>query len=334
MRMRTEIRSCRSISLLFIALLSFAGCLAHQVAKDGNGLRQVLIDLYTDQAMDNLIRAHENRPFVQLAYTSLDVHDVNKCTATAGSNELDFAHGKSKDLTKAIPAISLSRSFMGKFLLGGTDESDRTISFHADPITDRNYVYEKYLAFASNPQLFSASGSKPCCPVCISRKWDDKWFWVPCSAASEFQKLILETSLTAPEATSQIYWDTTVVELHAVQGANGSPGEYQVTLHDNIPNDYGLMAIVPKLQCKPNWLPVVPFLSDKQKTLGPQPEKTQTIVRVFSKDPLYVEPGTPVRLFLNDYPNPTPRTPDNQKILDSLDSIRILLNNVPQNSGL
>lgn len=331
MSKRLEIRGYYSISLLCLALLTCPGCLAHQVAKDGNGLRQVLLDLYTDQAMDNLIRAHENRPFVQLAYSQLNVHDQNKCTATAGANELDFSHGTSTDVSKALP-VTLARGFMSKFLFGGTNEGDRTLSFHADPITDRNFIYEKYLAFASNPELFVASPSKPCCPVYLSRKSGDKWYWVPCSADREFQKLVLETSLTAAEASSQIYWDTTIDELRVAPDTNGNsaPGEYLVTLHDNVPNDDGLMAIVPKLQCKPIWLPFVAGPGPK----GLPPDKTHTVVKVFSKDPLYVGAGTPVRLFLNDYPNPTPRAPDNQKILDSLDSIRILLNNVPQNSGL
>ena len=39
--------------------------------NDGNQVRRALLDMYEDQAMDNLIRAHENLPFVQLNY-----HDV------------------------------------------------------------------------------------------------------------------------------------------------------------------------------------------------------------------------------------------------------------------
>jgi hypothetical protein len=40
---------------------------------------------------------------------------------------------------------------------------DRIMSFKADPITDKNDIYELYLAFASDPELLLVTFDKPPC---------------------------------------------------------------------------------------------------------------------------------------------------------------------------
>lgn len=43
---------------IFIApTLVCCGCLARHIAHDGTHLREAMVDIYTDQVMDNLIRA-------------------------------------------------------------------------------------------------------------------------------------------------------------------------------------------------------------------------------------------------------------------------------------
>ena len=70
----------RIVAIVFIGctLTGTSGCLARQIAKDGTDFRQALLDMYTDQAMDNLIRARNNMPFVQVAYRNLLVQDTDK----------------------------------------------------------------------------------------------------------------------------------------------------------------------------------------------------------------------------------------------------------------
>src|SRR5690242_16054393 len=75
--------------ILLIAAVA-NGCLARQVAEDGMGIRRALVDMYTDQALDNLIRAHENRPFVQLKYSQLAIKDTDDAMATVNGGDAEF----------------------------------------------------------------------------------------------------------------------------------------------------------------------------------------------------------------------------------------------------
>src|SRR5579883_1279474 len=67
----------RSAPLFATALLCLTGCLTNQVARDGRDLRQAVLAMYTDQAMDCLINAYENKPFVQVEYGKISVNDAD-----------------------------------------------------------------------------------------------------------------------------------------------------------------------------------------------------------------------------------------------------------------
>ena len=56
---------------LAASVLLLSGCQAAQVARQGNNFRQAILDIYTEQALDNLIRARIGMPFVQLKYRDL-----------------------------------------------------------------------------------------------------------------------------------------------------------------------------------------------------------------------------------------------------------------------
>src|SRR5690349_14841759 len=81
-------RFARTLTAVGCCLFVLPGCLARQVARDGRDLRGAIQDLYTDQVMDNLIRAYEGLPFVQLAYHDLVVQDANSLTASAMSDTM------------------------------------------------------------------------------------------------------------------------------------------------------------------------------------------------------------------------------------------------------
>src|SRR5580704_10943044 len=76
---------------LVISLVAVSGCLGRQVASDGSTFRQALLDMYTEQALNNLICARTNQPFVQLAYRDLNVTDL-KMVSLGISDEIDPTH--------------------------------------------------------------------------------------------------------------------------------------------------------------------------------------------------------------------------------------------------
>jgi hypothetical protein len=79
--------------------------------------------------------------------------------------------------------------------LGGVFDRKRTMALNADPITDQNDIYERYLAFAHDPNLFVASDDPPPCPVHLQKKCGRKYYWVPAAAGPAFLDLVLRTAL-------------------------------------------------------------------------------------------------------------------------------------------
>jgi hypothetical protein len=234
----------RTIAVL-LALCFASGCLTRQVARDGINFRQALLDIYTDQVMDNLIRASQNRPFVQLAYRNLIVTDAQTCKASA-SNEADPSSNKS--VAKATSALLTSmHAFTDRILFGGSLQRDRTMQFLSDPVTGQKDVYEYYLAFANDPALFCSSQGEPKCAVHIKKKCDGKWYWVPQEASGVFLQLALKTTfMRGPQTPPPIYWDTTigaVISKGQHQSANSDKSvvqyDYEITFLNPVPNDGG-----------------------------------------------------------------------------------------------
>jgi hypothetical protein len=171
------------LAMIFGALSS--GCLSKQVAQDGVGVRQAMLDIYTDQIMDNLIRAKNNMPFVQLKYSSIQVNDV---IDMSGNGTIDQSISTVRNLVIA----GASRTVLKDYKEGVTGDFKRTMNFTADPVTDSNDVYDKYIDFAKKYMMVTEG--KPPCSVHIMKKCGHKYYWVPCDAGEEFLKLCMETT--------------------------------------------------------------------------------------------------------------------------------------------
>lgn len=166
-------------SLMAIVTL-LCGCRSHQVAKDGIGSRHALLDMYTDQVMDNLIRAHDNMPFIQLTYRDILFSETDRVSGQAGVTQT---------------AVRITDPSITKFFSLGADASrEGVISFQADPVTDQNDVYEEYVAFAKDPNLFVCTDAPPPCAVHIMRECNGKYYWVPVDAGRKFLDLYLKTT--------------------------------------------------------------------------------------------------------------------------------------------
>jgi hypothetical protein len=198
---------CQSAVLLFVSIPMFSGCYHGQVRSDGNQVRNALLDMYTDQAMDNLIRAYENLPFIQLNYHDVLVQATDQYTGTLSNNQ---TFGATRSLTFINLAASAMRSVGTAFSFGGTAQRQDLLSFKADPITDQDDIYDKYLAFARTPTFFQVSTHRPDFKVHQIRKFQGRYYYVPCEAAPFFMDLILKTTLQ--------------------RGFNAAPSSYAVTV--------------------------------------------------------------------------------------------------------
>src|SRR4051812_37197393 len=119
----------RSVVHLFlgVSLLCSLGCLGKQFKRDGTIAHEAIADMYTEQALSNLIRAYCNLPFVQLKYSDLLVQDQDTYTGNAG---IDQTITTVRDLI--TPAFS--RTLENAYSISGEVSRQRLMSFHADPI--------------------------------------------------------------------------------------------------------------------------------------------------------------------------------------------------------
>ena len=188
------------LTVLLIALLA-AGCRSRQLARDGIGARQALLRLYTDQLMDNLIRARNHQPFVQMRYYDLLVQE----TDTVGGGA---------EVGQSATTGPVGRTIGKVFSVSASGSRVSLTSLKAEPVTDQNDVYQMYRDFAFNPYQFVVSHEPPPCGTHIVRRHSGVYYWVPLEAAPAFAELYLKTTvMRGKEKPSPGYYQVTIADV-------------------------------------------------------------------------------------------------------------------------
>src|SRR4051812_29212877 len=69
------------LAMMVACCVGTTGCAVNGIYKDQNLIRATLLDLYTNQILDNLIRASHDLPIVQIDYTNATAQLTIKDTA-------------------------------------------------------------------------------------------------------------------------------------------------------------------------------------------------------------------------------------------------------------
>ena len=212
-------------ALVSMAVLLSAGCQATQVRRSTIEFRDSLLDVYVEQAMDNLIRARRNEPFVQLSFRDLLVQDTDEVAGAASTMQTsESVIGGLREITKV-------------WTIGGDASRSVILSYKADPVTDENDIYELYLAFARDPYLFRVSEAKPTCDCHMIRRRCGLYYFVPCEAAHEFQQLVLQTSFlresSDKDPLDEYFLRRTITRVEENQSDQGA----EEVQHEEVPQD-------------------------------------------------------------------------------------------------
>jgi hypothetical protein len=136
-----------------------AGCAVRELHDDQNKIRSALLDLYTDQIIDNLIRASNGMPIIQIDYTNATAQ------VTVGQTEgLSDSPVRTKTNVLTLAAMSsyaITRTSMNTLMgnLGGSNSNQVAVT--ATPVTTSNEVYDAYLAFLTLPGSLQLSCDVP-----------------------------------------------------------------------------------------------------------------------------------------------------------------------------
>lgn len=222
--------------LLSALLISSTGCRARQLQQDQVGFRDTIVELMTEQVMENLILAYRGMPFVHIDYTRSTGTITQKSDAGVDVSQRD---------------VSLIENFVGASIAGGQSNQ---LTVTAEPVFDQNEVYDAYLEFLNpdaefGPRLIETCDPPPCGAAHICRRAENGlYYWVPIHYKTDFLKLALVTSVQRgrPLSIPSVFNNQIVdVEVTEVQGIPGEPPAFAIvlTFKSDLYNDTGMMKV-------------------------------------------------------------------------------------------
>jgi hypothetical protein len=302
--------------IFFLGSMASVGCAVGELRSDQDSIRTALLDLYTNQIIDNLIRAENGMPIIQLDYTNAtatitvsETGSLNDGLSTTNSTALTLI---------TAPALAITKTALN-VLTGsvGTTHSNQ-VALTASPVTTCNEVYDAYLEFLSLPgSLRTSSTSPPEGEAHICRKSGKQYYWVPVEYKRQFLGLALAT--TAQRKKGLLlppieYYEATLKEITSPKAEYKSgPVSITVKLDKKVPNDVGRLEFC--MDKKSYILQVAPY----EPSGGDRQAETDTLVVTFDRSGLPAKIKTPadldlpldVRLYLRHYrPVVQPTTAD------------------------
>lgn len=189
------------------------GCQSERMALQGISFRDAVMDIYTDQILNNLIRAKNDQLFVQLRLTHLTVEEDD--TASLGGSFGDTTSDTRNLAMAAASTATHNRNVVGTFSISPRIERKGTLSFDADPLVDRDDIYEAIIAFAKNEETFRSQCDPPP-PEDVhqgtQRYYRGQYYWVPSTASNAFMKLAISASFGGPQVVKG-YYEVTIKEV-------------------------------------------------------------------------------------------------------------------------
>ena len=182
----------RFIPIAILVAIASTGCAVNQLQKDQDQIRVALLNLYTNQLIDNLIRAHNGMPIIQLDYTNATGQVTCKQAASFSGMQ---AVTDSRVLALPAAALNITRTIVTT--VSGNAAADHTnqVAVAATPVITSHEVYDAYLEFLSLPNSLMATCTPPpkgAAQIC--RQCGDMYYWVPIEYQKEFFALSLATT--------------------------------------------------------------------------------------------------------------------------------------------
>jgi hypothetical protein len=233
-------------ALIFAALLSLSGCAVRELCNDQDKIRHCLLHLYTNQIMDNLIRASQGLPIIQLDYSNATATITVRENASLNDA---LATTRSTVITKAMATtVGITRTTFNTLTGAVGGENTNQVAVTASPVTTINEVYDAYLGFLSLPGSLQASPSPPPKGVAlITAQCGDTYYWVPIQFRKEFLGLALATTAQRgkPLLPPDEYFSVRMIEVVSPKplSKEKKAATIVVKFDMKVPNDVGRLEI-------------------------------------------------------------------------------------------
>jgi hypothetical protein len=277
--MRRSLRhACRAVLASCLCCLALSGCAVQQLHADQDRIRCALLDLYTNQIIDNLIRAHNGLPIIQLDYTNatavvtvVDAESMSDSvaatatrvttvsqsptltnTATNGTTSTMSATPSTVGTATATLTSVLASTWsavtthgvVNTFTGTSSHTNSNQVALTAIPVTTSNDVYDAYIYFLTLPgSLQESCSAPPPDQVVICKKMGKVYYWVPAEFRRQFFELSLATTAQRgrPVAVPQ-FFDVTiygVVGPPMRQDERSQVWNFKIVFDPKVPNAPG-----------------------------------------------------------------------------------------------
>ena len=224
--------------------IALSGCAVRQVHKDHDLIRSTLLDLYTDQIIDNLVRAANDMPIIQVDYTQATAMVTNTNSISGSDTQAITANNA---LTIPVAALAATRTIMTTLMGNLGNMNANQVTIQAAPVTTSNEVYDAYLQYLSEPgSLMISDDAPPPGAAHICKKYHGRYFWVPSEFRGKFFKLALQTTAQRgkPVVTADAFFTVTLTQLVSDEpSAIGTAHVLTVQLDGTIPIGMGHLVL-------------------------------------------------------------------------------------------
>ncbi len=256
----------RQIFTLAFAIFTLlgTGCRSQQLARDQDHIRTSVLELHTNQIMDNLVRVRKGLPIVQLDYTNMTGTITQTGSGTAGGGQTGLSN-QFRSLPASATAIS---SVVTNVVNGsGTATQVNQLTITAQPVLNSPEVYNAYLNYLKvDDHLRQTSEPPPCgaaiavrwyesdccdggCPTCsdhghwwIKHERPKVYYWIPSEYRDEFRRLALYTVAVRGQPTAvSTNFEVTVLGLVGEKKIDDEIFELSFKIDQKVPNDKGYM---------------------------------------------------------------------------------------------
>jgi hypothetical protein len=264
--------------------------------------------------MDNLVRASNGLPIIQLDYSNAQGTVTQKETVGASDS---LASTRSSVLASAL---TVTRTTVNTLMGSATSEHTNQVSVVATPVTTANEVYDAYLEFLTLPGSLQVSDCPPPADVAhLCKPWNGRYYWVPVEYKKQFFALSLATTAQRGKALlpPDEFYKASVIAVSRPTSEVKDPTKpvqlkVNMTFDKKVPNDAGYMEFVLKKK-------TIHFqVGAADAGDAARPQQTNTLEVQFDSTDLLPEVKLPgdlplpleVKLYLRHYRPTTPPSTD------------------------
>ncbi|HEY3964990.1 MAG TPA: hypothetical protein VGM05_10605 [Planctomycetaceae bacterium] len=202
----------RNLLLFVVFAASSAGCAVYQLGSDQDKIRCTLLDLYTNQIVDNLIRAHNKLPIIQMDYSNATATVTMKETSGVNNN---LATTSANVFTAAAGMLVVTNTTLNTVTGMGSLDHTNQISVVGTPLASTAAVYDAYEKFLSDGGLNVTCDPPSPGAAHVCKRSGNLYYWVPVEYQKEFLRLSLATTAqrAPPVAAADVFYSVNIVQL-------------------------------------------------------------------------------------------------------------------------